>query len=393
METSNRILPCSRLTKWERQSEQNFKEMKDFIFRNDTKLFFRNDIKETIAEICRGDKVMFVYGSSSALKNGCRDDVVEALTEAQIPFVEFHGSSREFGKIQEGIRVAKRNKVTMIIGAGGASVMDSAKLMALGFYHESKLWKYLKGESPYYMSRLSLTLIPTYPSSGSENGLGAVAVDSRTGDYGTAYGIPADYAILCPKYSLTLDREMTAYTGLVTLVQLAASVIGDRNPMSYDAGISYIRNVLKATKALRKNPDDLDARGIILMGAALSTSFRLGIGKEGNYAYDIYELEFLPEILFGSTYRRSLTTIFPRFLNAMGRHHGDDIREFYRDAFCFNGTIEDSSEKLVRMFEDLGVEMYFDGSFTETQVLEIPCETELSEEEILALLASVTRKE
>ncbi len=42
---------------------------------------------------------------------------------------------------------------------------------------------------------------------------------------------------------------MTAYTGLVTLVQLSASTIGDRNPVSYDIGISVIRNVLAAVKS------------------------------------------------------------------------------------------------------------------------------------------------
>lgn len=88
---------------------------------------------------------------------------------------------------------------------------------------------------------------------------------------------------------------MTVYTGLVTLVQLSAAILGDKNRMSYDAGISYIKNVLEATKTLLKNPNDLDARGIIMMGASLSTSSRLGIGKEEAYAYDIYELEFFPE--------------------------------------------------------------------------------------------------
>ena len=76
--------------------------------------------------------------------------------------------------------------------------------------------------------------MPTYPSSGSEYGLGAVSVDTREDDFGTAYGIAADYAVLVPKYSLSLGQEMTAYTGLVTLVQLSASTIGDKNPVSYD---------------------------------------------------------------------------------------------------------------------------------------------------------------
>lgn len=360
--------------------------MKDFIFRNDTKLLFRNDIRTAVTEITKGHKVMFVYGGGSVKRNGCYDDIVQTLTDNGIPLAEYGDSSREFAKIQEGIRIAKENGITMIIGAGGASVMDSAKLIAFGFYHESDLWNYVKGKNTYGLERLPLALIPTYPSSGSENGLGAVAVDSRTGDFGTAYGISADYALLCPKYSLTLDKEMTTYTGLVTLVQLSACILGDKNRMSYDAGISYIRNVLAATRTLQQHTDDLDARGTILMGAALSTSSRLGIGKEEPFAYEIYELEFLPEVLFGSTYRRSLTSVFPRFLQAMGKHHAEEIRNYYRDAFGFDGTIEDSTQKLMTLFAELGIPMYYEGTVSREAVDAIPCETELGKEEVFSII-------
>ena len=87
--------------------------MKDFVFRSDTKLLFLNDIRNTLAEICRGEKVMFVYGALSALRNGCREDVVTALETAGIPFVEYGNSSREFQVIQEGIRIAKKNCCTL----------------------------------------------------------------------------------------------------------------------------------------------------------------------------------------------------------------------------------------------------------------------------------------
>lgn len=366
--------------------------MKDFIFRGDTKLIFRNDIKETITEIAEGHKVMLVYGGGSIKQNGCYGDITRTLADSNIPFVEYGDSSREFEKIERGIRFAKTNDVTMIIGAGGASVMDSAKLMAFGFCHEPDLWDYVKGKPSYGLKRLPLALIPTYPSSGSENGLGAVTVDSRNGDFGTAYGIPADYAILCPRYSLTLDKEMTTYTGLVTLVQLSACVLGDRNRMSYDAGISYIRNVLEATRTLQSNPDDLDARGTIMLGASLSTSSRIGIGKEENFAYDIYELEFLPEQLFGSSYRKSLTSVFPRFLNVMGRHHAGEVGKYYLDAFGFDLSIEESSRRLIELFSDFGVKMYYEGEINRKQVDAIPCQTELSKDEVFEIMNALICK-
>lgn len=366
--------------------------MKDFTFRNDTRLFFCNDIETTITDIARNRKVMFVYGGGSVKRNGCYEDVARALEKAGVPFVEYGGSSREFAKIEEGIRTARQNGVTMIIAAGGASVMDSAKLIAFGFYHEADLWDYLKGKASYGLERLPLALIPTYPSSGSENGLGAVSVDSRNGDFGTAYGIPADYAILCPKHSLSLDKEMTAYTGLVTLVQLSACVLGDRNRMSYDAGISYIKNVYEALCTLQNNPEDLDARGVIMLGASLSTSSRIGIGKEETFAYDIYELEFLPEQLFGSTYRRSLTSVFPKFLEVMGRHHAEYVSKYYLDAFGFDSSIEESSRRLAELFASFGVDMQFDGKIEREQVDSIPCATELSKDEVFEIIEALVRK-
>ena len=143
---------------------------------------------------------------------------------------------------------------------------------------------------------------------------------------------------------------------------------------------------------LRTNPNDLDARGVIMMGASLSTSSRLGIGKEEACAYDIYELEFLPEKLFGSSYRRSLTSIFPRFLEAMGKRHEEDVRKYYLDVFGFDSSIEESSRKLVALFSDFGVDMYYDGIISREQVGSIPCDTELDENEIFEMINGLIRK-
>lgn len=94
-------------------------------------------------------------------------------------------------------------------------------MIAFSTFYSEDLCAYLKEEkSPYGFAKIPLVLIPTYPSSGSEYGLGAVIEDSNTGECGIAYGIVADVAVLVPKYSLSLSEEMRAYTGLVTLVQL-----------------------------------------------------------------------------------------------------------------------------------------------------------------------------
>ena len=361
--------------------------MKDFGLRNDTKLLFRNDPTADLAALTAGKKVLFVYGGGSVKKNGCYDDVKKAMENGGGNLLELANASRELTAIEEGIRLVKENGIELVIGAGGANIMDCAKLIAFGTYHTDDLWAYVKAEkNPYGLEKLPLVLMPTYLSSGSEYGLGAVAADARTGDFGTAYGVAADTAILVPKYSMSLGAEMTAYTGLVTLVQLSASIIGDRNPVSYDIGISVIRNVLAAVKKLKEDPNDSDARGVILYGASISTSGRLGLGKEENFAYDIYELEFIPEVLYGATYRRSLTTLFPRFLKAMAKYHEADICCYFKDAFGYEGSVEESADRMTRLFTELGVEMYFEGDVSAEAIKDIDVSTLLSVEEIMGII-------
>ena len=366
--------------------------MKDFQLRNDTKLLFRNDPVADLETLTTRKKVLFVYGSGSVKKNECYDDVKKAVECGGGVFYELANASREWAAIEKGIQFVKENDIELVIGAGGASIMDCAKLIAFGIYHENDLQDYLKGKkNPYRQKKLPLILMPTYPSSGSEYGLGAVLADSRTGDFGTSFGIPADTAILVPKYAMSLSAEMTAYTGLVTLVQLSASTIGDKNPVSYDIGISVIRNVLAAAKVLKDHPEDADARGVILYGASLSTSGQLGLGKVENYAYEIYELEFIPEVLYGTSYRKSLTTLFPRFLKTMANYHEDDISRYFHDAFGYDGSVAESVNKMVNFFTALGVDVYFDGEISEQAIKKIDISTTLSSNEITDMMASCLR--
>lgn len=198
---------------------------------------------------------MLVYGGGSIKRNGCYEDIMEAVKNAGVELVEYAGASREFEIIQQGIKLAKKEGVTMVIGVGGASCMGCSKLISFGYYHEDGLWDYVKGKSSYGLKKLPTIDIPTYPSSGSENGLGAVSSDSRNGDFGTAYGIPAEYAIICPKYSLTLNPEMTAYTGLVTIVQLCACILGDKKTFVFLLGYILYQKRFKSNQDFKGNPN------------------------------------------------------------------------------------------------------------------------------------------
>lgn len=142
--------------------------MNDFDLRNDTRLLFRNDPTADLARLTAGKRVLFVYGGGSVKKNGCYEEVKHAVAQGGGTLYEAGNSSRERSAIEAGIHMALEKQVELIIGAGGASVMDCAKLIAFGAKHEADWWDYVKGKDPYGLQKLPLILMPTYPSSGSE---------------------------------------------------------------------------------------------------------------------------------------------------------------------------------------------------------------------------------
>lgn len=120
--------------------------MKDFSLRNDTKLWLRNDPVNDLKGLTAEKRVLFVY-SNSVKKSGCYEDVKSAMSDNGGTLFEAGNSSREKPSIETGIKLIKENNIDLIIGAGGASVMDSAKLMAFGVLHDD-WWDYAKGKTP-----------------------------------------------------------------------------------------------------------------------------------------------------------------------------------------------------------------------------------------------------
>lgn len=65
--------------------------MKDFQLRNDTKLLFRNDPTADLETLLGGKRVLFIYGGS-AKRNGCYEDIKQAVEHADGILYELGGS-------------------------------------------------------------------------------------------------------------------------------------------------------------------------------------------------------------------------------------------------------------------------------------------------------------
>lgn len=162
--------------------------------------------------------------------------------------------------------------VTSVVGFGGGSPMDVAKLAAylLGSGDDlDSIW----GVEVATGVKLPLVLVPTTAGTGSEaTPISVITVEGGTKLAVNARAITADLAILDPTLTVGLPRHVTAATGIDAMVHAVEAYTSARlkNPVSDALAREALRllsaNLLRACEV----PDDLAARSAMLLGAHLA---------------------------------------------------------------------------------------------------------------------------
>ena len=104
--------------------------MNNFIFENGTKAIFgKGCVKEYLSCFLKsyGDNVMLAYGGGSIKQNGIYDEITGILQEGGKNVVEFGGimANPTYAKVLEGAKLAKDNRVDIILAVGGGSVEEA----------------------------------------------------------------------------------------------------------------------------------------------------------------------------------------------------------------------------------------------------------------------------
>jgi alcohol dehydrogenase len=151
--------------------------MQNFIFQNSTKIIFgKGQIKRIGKEISKyGKKALLVYGKNSILKNGIYNQVTSSLKDAGISFVDFPGvrSNPVLSHVEAGIELARKENVDVVLGVGGGSVIDSAKVIAGGVKADHDVWEFFTFTKAV-KNALPILAVATVSASASEMNNGAV---------------------------------------------------------------------------------------------------------------------------------------------------------------------------------------------------------------------------
>jgi alcohol dehydrogenase class IV len=250
----------------------------------------------------------------SALQNGGREIVLFDSVEAD--------PSREtlLAAVEEG----RRHDVTHVVGFGGGSPMDVAKLAAylLGSGDElESIW----GVDVARGRGLPLALVPTTAGTGSE----ATPISVITCEGGVklavnATPLVADWAVLDASLTLGLPPNVTAATGIDAIVHAVEAYTSARlkNPLS-DALAREALKLLAANLQMSiEQPRDIAARSAMLLGAHLAglAFANAPVGGVHALAYPLGGIHHLPHGLSNAL-----------MLRVVLQHNSDAARELYAE--------------------------------------------------------------
>ena len=171
--------------------------------------------------------------------------------------------------VESGVALAREKRVDLIVGLGGGSAMDCAKgvnfLLTNGGRMED-YWGVGKADKPM----LPLIAIPTTAGTGSEAQSFALISNPQT-HAKMACGDPkamARVALLDPELTLTQPGAVTAATGIDAATHALESFVSTkRNDISQSHSREAWRRLKDAFPRVIATPDDLEARGEMMLGA------------------------------------------------------------------------------------------------------------------------------
>ena len=175
--------------------------------------------------------------------------------------------------LENAIEVGKKINATGVIGFGGGSSMDVAKLasLILGSNEEiGEAWGVANAKGP----RLPLVLVPTTAGTGSEvTPISIITVGEEEKKGVSSPIILPDLAILDPDLTLGLPAHTTAATGIDAMVHAIegyASANKNNNPISKMLAVEALKLLGGSIEKAVFEGADIQARSNMLIGAMLA---------------------------------------------------------------------------------------------------------------------------
>lgn len=272
--------------------------MKNFIYNTPTRVYFGKGQEDNLGNILKEygiKKVLFHYGKGSIKKNGLYDKVINQLNASKIDFVELGGvePNPKLSLVLKGVKIAKKEKVDLILAVGGGSVLDSAKSIAVGAKVDFSPWLFSIGEKKP-IDHLPVASILTIAASGSDMSNSCVITNDETWE---KRGFTSEcnrclFSILNPELTYSVSPYQTACGTtdiMMHTLERYFSDINESSPLTDNIALGLLKAVVDAGKVVMEDPKNYDARATLLWANSLSHNTLTGLGRD--YVMSVHQLE------------------------------------------------------------------------------------------------------
>ena len=255
--------------------------MFSFEYHMPTKIVFgEGEVKRT-GELAAawGKKAMLVtYDEMFVKEIGFYGKVVQSCEEAGVELLPLFGvkSNPTAEHAAEGIRMAKEEKPDVIIALGGGSAIDEAKYIGVAALYEGEPWDIPSGKAPIEKT-IPVIAVVTIPATSSElNGTSVMSSETRQKKIGFANPVMRPVAcILDPELTYTIPIKQTAYSAADIVSHLLEHYLGHQlefAPYQDHFCEGGIRSIMECMDRLLEDPQDKDARAIMMWQASFAWS-------------------------------------------------------------------------------------------------------------------------
>lgn len=264
----------------------------NFCYSNPTKLYFgENSLNFLIDELkSYGNNVQLIYGGGSIKKSGLYDEIINILKQCGKTIIEDGGvmPNPTVEKLYEGCKIAKENKVDLLLAVGGGSVCDYAKAVSVSTWCDEDPWdKYYLRMEDVDNKIIPVGCILTMVGTGSEMNGGAVITNhSQKLKIGHVFGenVFPKFSILNPKFTYTLPKYQMV-SGIYDIMNHITEQYfsGDDDNTSDYISEGLMKSLINSSRIAIKEPENYEARSNIMWIATWALNTLIAKGKSTDW--------------------------------------------------------------------------------------------------------------
>ena len=280
-----------------------------FIMDKDADLLCGREVKRY------SDKVLFVhYGDDFTYKSGLYDRVMGSLQEAGLTVFELSGvrPNPEAKLVYKGIEIVRKEGIGCILGAGGGSVIDTAKAVGIGAKYDGDFWDfYLRKATP--QESLPVGIIMTLPATGSEASNGSVLdKDGFSADTMADCLRPA-FTLMNPDLTLGIPQRQT----ICGIIDMFSHVMERYFSTSVDVDLTdymcegVMKSIISNAHKLMANLRDPVIRAEFMWTSIVAHNGLLAVGRNQDWGTHALAAQLSAE--YGTTHGAALSVLFPNW--------------------------------------------------------------------------------